>query len=79
LDRLEGAREGLGSRGEWVLSFFYSVSQEFFTRISLRLEFEALHSQLGRTPILKSYIFMLTGNNLGVPMTSSQAQNARRI
>lgn len=77
-----GCREGLGShhRGEWVFLFSFSVSQEFFIRISLRLEIEDLHFPLVRTPILKSYIFMLTGTKQGVLLTtSSQRQHARRI
>lgn len=79
LDILEGVRESLRSRGEWVLPFFFSVSRGLFIGISLRLEFEDWHSQLGRTPIFKSYVFMLTGTKHRVLITSSRGPHARRI
>lgn len=51
---LWGAKHKAGGCWERHFLLFSFLSQEFFIRIYLRLEFEGLHSQLVRTSIFKS-------------------------
>lgn len=59
-DIVEGEQKARITEGEVSFFFFSSLSQKFFIRINLSPEFGDLHSQLVRTPILKSCAFMLT-------------------
>lgn len=65
VDVVEGEAE---SKDHWERGFllFSSLSQKFFIRIHLSLEFEDLHSQLVRTPILKKKLRIYVNSQASV-------------